>query len=52
MYTCKKGYSYTTANKQFTVVNDTTKLGGTEESGSTLHADEVIKYLNVREKPQ
>ena len=34
MRTCKKGNSYPGANKQFTVVHDATKRGGTAESGS------------------
>jgi len=49
MRTCKKGNSYAAANKQFTVVKDATKRGGTEESGSAWHANQVLNYLNDRE---
>ncbi|WP_434035597.1 sulfatase-like hydrolase/transferase [Formosa sp. 4Alg 33] len=49
MRTCKKGNSYPGANKQFTVVHDATKRGGTEESGSAWHAEQVLNYLGDRE---
>ncbi|MCG9793155.1 sulfatase-like hydrolase/transferase [Flavobacterium algicola] len=49
MRTCKKGNSYPDANKQFTVVRDATKRGGTEESGSAWHSKQVLDYLNDRE---
>ncbi len=49
MRTCKKGNSYQGANKQFTVVKDATKRGGTEESGSAWHAKQVLNYLSDRE---
>ncbi len=49
MRTCKKGNSYPGANRQFTVVKDATKRGGTEESGSAWHAKQVLEYLNTRE---
>ncbi|HUX59324.1 MAG TPA: sulfatase-like hydrolase/transferase [Bacteroidales bacterium] len=49
MRTCKIGNSYAAANKQFTVVHDATKRGGTEESGSAWHAQQVLNYLNERE---
>ncbi|MFB9052658.1 sulfatase-like hydrolase/transferase [Formosa undariae] len=49
MRTCKKGNSYPGANKQFTVVHDATKRGGTEESGSAWHASQVLNYLGDRE---
>ncbi|OEI81580.1 sulfatase [Formosa algae] len=52
MRTCKKGNSYPNANKQFTVVKDATKRGGTEETGSAWHAKQVLTYLNDREKTQ
>ena len=52
MRTCKKGNSYPAANKQFTVVNDATKKGGTEETGSAWHANQVLDYLNVRKNTQ
>ncbi|HCO83317.1 MAG TPA: sulfatase, partial [Arenibacter sp.] len=50
MRTCKKGNSYAAANKQFTVVHDATKRGGTEESGSAWHAEQVLNYLSDREQ--
>ncbi|WP_372753459.1 sulfatase-like hydrolase/transferase [Labilibaculum sp.] len=49
MRTCKKGNSYPGANRQFTVVHDKTKRGGTEESGSAWHSKQVLNYLNERE---
>ncbi|WP_372743942.1 sulfatase-like hydrolase/transferase [Lutibacter sp.] len=49
MRTCKKGNSYPNANKQFTVVKDATKRGGTEESGSAWHSKQVLSYLNQRD---
>ena len=48
MRTCKKGNSYAAANKQFTVVKDATRRGGTDESGSAWHADQVLEYLSER----
>ena len=50
--TCKKGNSYQAANKTFTVRNDATKRGGTAESGSEWHGDQVMGYLTDREKQQ
>ncbi|ALJ06751.1 sulfatase [Pseudalgibacter alginicilyticus] len=52
MRTCKKGNSYPGANKQFTVVKDATKRGGTEETGSAWHAKQVLEYLGEREQAQ
>lgn len=49
MRTCKKGNSYGAANRKFQVVRDATKRGGTAESGSAWHGDQVIEYLNGRE---
>jgi len=49
MRTCKKGNSYEGANKQFTVRHDADKRGGTDETGSTWHGDQVMNYLNERE---
>lgn len=49
MRTCKKGNSYPGANRQFSVVKDKTKRGGTEESGSAWHSKQVLEYLNARE---
>jgi len=52
MRTCKKGNSYSGANKQFSVVKDATKRGGTDETGSAWHAKQVLEYLGVREETQ
>ncbi|UXP32618.1 sulfatase-like hydrolase/transferase [Reichenbachiella agarivorans] len=49
MRTCKQGNSYPGANRQFAVVKDATKRGGTEESGSAWHAKQVLEYLGERE---
>lgn len=49
MRTCKVGNSYPAANKQFTVVHDASKRGGTAESGSAWHAQQVLNYLNDRQ---
>jgi len=49
MRTCKKGNSYAAANGQFTVVRDSTKRGGTDETGSAWHAQQVLDYLGERE---
>lgn len=46
--TCKRGNSYEGANKQFTIRNDATKRGGTAETGSAWHAENVLNYLNDR----
>ncbi|MDF7823879.1 sulfatase-like hydrolase/transferase [Pontiellaceae bacterium B12227] len=48
MRTCKKGNSYEPANKQFTVRHDATKRGGTAETGSEWHGNQVLKYLDER----
>lgn len=48
MRTCKSGNSYSAANKQFTVVHDSTKRGGTAETGSEWHAERVLDYLTDR----
>jgi arylsulfatase A-like enzyme len=45
MRTCKVGNSYEAANKLFTVRRDATKRGGTDESGSTWHGEQVLSYL-------
>ena len=52
MRTCKKGNSYPNANKQFSVVKDATKRGGTEESGSAWHSKQVLRYLTARDSLQ
>ncbi|MEQ1853304.1 MAG: sulfatase-like hydrolase/transferase [Chthoniobacteraceae bacterium] len=49
MRTCKKGNSYEGANKLFTVRHDADKRGGTDETGSAWHAEQVLNYLNDRE---
>ena len=49
MRTCKRGNSYPAANRQFTVVHDATKRGGTKKSGSAWHANRVLDYLKQRE---
>ncbi len=49
MRTCKRGNSYEGANKQFTVRHDATKRGGTDETGSVWHGDQVMNYLNDRQ---
>ena len=50
MRTCKRGNSYEKANQQFTVRNDASKRGGTAETGSQWHGDQVINFLTDREK--
>lgn len=49
MRTCKRGNSYEAANAQFTVRHDATKRGGTDETGSAWHAEQVLNFLNQRE---
>ncbi|MDA7527437.1 sulfatase-like hydrolase/transferase [bacterium] len=49
MRTCKRGNSYEGANKQFTVLHDASKRGGTNETGSPWHGDRVMDYLDKRE---
>jgi len=49
MRTCKQGNSYEAANKLFTVRHDATKRGGTDQSGSMWHAEQVLNYLHDRE---
>ena len=49
MRTCKKGNSYAAANAEFTVVRDATRRGGTPETGSAWHGDQVLEYLGERE---
>lgn len=50
MRTCKKGNSYEAANQLFTVRRDATKRGGTAETGSAWHAEQVLEYLADREE--
>jgi arylsulfatase A-like enzyme len=49
MRTCKRGNSYEAANELFTVRRDATKRGGTDETGSAWHAEQVLEYLAQRE---
>jgi choline-sulfatase len=49
MRTCKKGNSYDAANRQFSVLHDSTKRGGTADTGSEWHAGRVLDFLNDRE---
>ncbi len=49
MRTCKMGNSYEAANRLFTVRRDATKRGGTDETGSPWHAQQVLDYLSERE---
>lgn len=48
MRTCKRGNSFEGANAQFTVRHDATKRGGTDETGSVWHGDQVMNFLNDR----
>ena len=50
MRTCKNGNSYEAANAKFTIRKDATKRGGTHESGSAWHAEQVLDYLDERER--
>ncbi|MEO8268130.1 MAG: sulfatase-like hydrolase/transferase, partial [Aureliella sp.] len=49
MRTCKNGNSYEAANKLFKVRHDASKLGGTDETGSAWHAEQVLNFLHDRE---
>ncbi|MDP7254309.1 MAG: sulfatase-like hydrolase/transferase [Planctomycetota bacterium] len=49
MRTCKRGNSYEAANAKFTVRKDATRRGGTDETGSAWHAEQVLAYLKERE---
>ncbi|MCM2369799.1 sulfatase-like hydrolase/transferase [Aporhodopirellula aestuarii] len=48
MRTCKRGNSYAAANALFTVVRDAVKRGGTDETESAWHAEQVLSYLDDR----
>ena len=50
MRTCKNGNSYEAANELFTVRRDASKRGGTAETGSEWHGDQVVDYLNERQQ--
>lgn len=49
MRTCKPGNSYPAANALFKVRKDADKRGGTDETGSAWHAEQVLDYLKQRE---
>src|SRR6185436_284394 len=49
MRTCKPGNSYTAADALFAVRKDADKRGGTDETGSAWHAEQVLDYLKERE---
>ena len=44
--TCKNGNSYALANAEFTVVNDATRRGNTDGSGSEWHGDRGLEYID------
>ncbi|MHC4993220.1 MAG: sulfatase-like hydrolase/transferase, partial [Planctomycetota bacterium] len=44
------GNSYRAANEQFTVRRDETKRGASAEDGSAWHAEQVLAYLDERER--
>ena len=48
MRTCKNGNSYDAANKLFTVRHDGTRRGGTDDTGSHRHGQQVMDYLKER----
>lgn len=50
MRTCKIGNSYPAANKQFAIVNEATKRGSTDATGSAWHAEQVLNYLQQRQR--
>lgn len=49
MRTCKRGNSYGAANRLFSVIREATKRGGTDETGSAWHGEQVLDYLTERE---
>lgn len=50
MRTCKRGNSYSAANKQFTIVKEASCRGGEKENGSDWHGDQVLGFLSERER--
>ena len=52
MRTCKLGNSYEAANQLFTVRKDASKRGGTDETGSAWHGEQVLAYLKNRAATQ
>jgi choline-sulfatase len=49
MRTCKRGNSFDAANALFAVSRVASKRGGTAETGSAWHAEQVLDYLGTRE---
>ena len=49
MRTCKKGNSYEAANNHFQIRRDAVKRGGTPETGSAWHAEQVLDFLDHRQ---
>lgn len=49
MRTCKAGNSYEAANKLYAVRKDAARTGGTDDTGSAWHAEQVLDYLQQRE---
>lgn len=52
MRTCKRGNSFNEANDLFMVSKIASKRGGTDETGSKWHGDQVMEYLATREASQ
>jgi arylsulfatase A-like enzyme len=52
MRTCKQGNAYEAADALFTVRRDATKREGTPAGGSAWHGDQVLAYLEERERSQ
>jgi len=50
MRTCKKGNSYKAANEKFTICHESTMRGGTDDTGSAWHAEQVLNYLDDRQE--
>jgi arylsulfatase A-like enzyme len=50
MRTCKRGNSFEAANAKFTIRHDKTCRLAPDEQGSPWHGDQVMNYLNEREK--
>jgi len=50
MRTCKQGNAYEAADALFTVRRDATKREGNPEGGSAWHGDQVLAYLEERER--
>ncbi|MCG8652570.1 MAG: sulfatase-like hydrolase/transferase, partial [Pirellulales bacterium] len=48
--TCKRGNSFNEANNLFSVSKVASRRGGTKETGSHWHGDQVMDYLREREK--